>query len=101
MPTIVHRPEPPPDSDPPQKPKPKLTPEEVRALLAVGDATRDKTKAQVLWKRGRVILIPVGLIDLALHLLFGDYAIVPMILLGIASLVWTARPLFKKDGWDS
>ena len=99
MPTIVHRPEPPPDSDSPPK-KPKLSPEEVRALLAVGDATRDKTKAQVLWKRGRVILIPVGLVDLALHLLVGDYAYIFMILVTVAGIVWMARPLFRKEGWD-
>ena len=55
-PVVVSRAEPAPDSSP-QKDV-KLSPEEVRALLAVGDATRDKSKAQVVWKRGRVILTP-------------------------------------------
>jgi len=97
-PIVVSRAEPAPDSM--DKKDVKLSPEEVRALLAVGDATRDKTKAQVLWKRGRVILIPLGLIDIALHFLFGDYAYVFMILVTIAGIVWTARPLFRKEGWD-
>jgi hypothetical protein len=97
-PVVVSRADPVPEST--DKKDVKLSPEEVRALLAVSDATRDKTKAQVLWKRGRVILIPIGLIDIALHVLFGDYAYVFMILVTIAGIVWTARPLFRKDGWD-
>jgi len=42
----------------------------------------------------------LGLIDLALHLLVGDYAYVFMILVTIGGIVWTARPLFRKEGWD-
>jgi hypothetical protein len=104
MARIVHRPEPPPDDDAPgaaplAKPKPKLTPDEVRALLAVETANRPTPLKRTV-KRG-VILVPVGLLSLLFRVVFGEYAWIAETVITLAALVWIARPLFAKDdGWS-
>lgn len=95
-PVVVARPAPIADETPPAKPK--LTPDEVRALLAVEGANRP-TPAASAWRRGRVIAIPTGLISLAAHLLLGSWAPVVSIVAILAAIAWTARPLFRRDGF--
>lgn len=108
MPIIVKRPEPV-DEDAPKpaakrgpggpRGQAKLSPEEIRALLAVEGANRP-TKSKTLWRRGRVVVVPTGLISIAAHLLIGSWAPLVTIAAILLAVAWVARPLLKKDGWD-
>jgi hypothetical protein len=84
-PIVVTRPEPP-TSDA----TPKLTREEIRALIAVEGAKHPPWKSSV--RRSPLLLI-VGLVSQA----FGSYSLVVGTVLTIAALVWIARPLFRRD----
>ncbi len=79
--------------------RPKLTPDEVRALLAVEGANRP-TASGAAWRRGRIVVIPTGLIGLAAHLFFGSWAPFVSIAAVLAAIAWTARPLFRRDGFS-
>ena len=96
-PIVVARAEPMAEEQAPAKPK--LSPDEVRALLAVHEASRP-TRGAAAWKRGRAIVIPTGLIGLAAHLFFGSWAPVVSIAATAAAIVWIARPLFRRDGFS-
>ena len=91
---IVTRAEPPAEEGPA-----KLTKEEVQALLAVEGTNRPRP-ATAMWKRGRVLLLPIVLIDLAAHAFLGGAAPFVSAAVTIAALLWTARPLFRRDGWS-
>ena len=94
---VVQRPDPIPDSTEPAKAPPKFTPEEVRALLAVEGVNRPMT---AVWKRGRVLIIPIGLIDLATHFIFGSAAPFVIAALTVAAFVYCALPLLRRDDWS-
>jgi len=88
---VVHRPDPPRD-----EPKPKLSREEVQALLAV-------TKTQGgAWgrtaRRGGLALVPTALLSTLLDVFLGWWSIPVVIALAI---LWTAQPLVRqaRDGW--
>ncbi len=87
------------DEVPVAKEKPKLTPDEIRALLAVEGVNRPQGMGAV-WKRGRVVIIPVGLINLAMHLLLGSAAPFVMGALTVFAFVWCAIPLLRRDEWS-
>lgn len=76
----------------------KLSADEVRALLAVHEATRP-----VPWKRaakrGGALLLPVSVASVVLDLVLGSYGIVATLVLVVASLAWAARPLLRNDEW--
>ena len=81
------------------KPAPKLTREEVSALLAVEGALRPTPLARV-WKRGRIIIVPTGLIGFAGHSFIGGWADVLALVIAVAAILWCARPLFRRDAWS-
>jgi hypothetical protein len=98
---VVHRAEPAPPSEPAKAAKaPKMTPEEVRALLEVSGANRGRI-GSTLWRRGRVIMVPTGLLCLLVDLVFGSRA-TPFAssAIVILALLWAARPLWKRDDWS-
>ena len=97
MPIIVKRPEP--ADEEPAPARAKLSAEEIRALLAVEGANRP-TKTRALLRRGRVVVVPTGIISIAAHLFFGSWAPLVTIAVILLAVAWIARPLFKKDGWD-
>ena len=99
-PIVVVRPEPIADDQAPAQPK--LTSDEVRALLAVHEANRPAPAkgASAAWKRGRVIVVPTGLISLAAHAFLGSWAPVVSIAAVLGAIAWTARPLFRRDGFS-
>jgi hypothetical protein len=78
----------------------KLTQEEVRALLAVTAANRPST-ATTLWRRGRIAIIPTGVLQIAAYVVLGGGVTAHVVTVGItiAAIAWTARPLLRKDGW--
>jgi hypothetical protein len=84
---IVTRAEPPPDLD---APKPKLTREEMNAMIAVTAAQHPPWKKSL--KRSP-ILLPA---TIASH-----WSMPLAAVLVIAALVWIARPLFRRDGFSS
>jgi hypothetical protein len=94
-PRVVHRPEPPQDDEP----KPKLSREEVQALLAVTQATSKKPGA---WsrtaRRGGIALLPTAIVSTVLDALVGWWSIPIVIALALA---WAALPLIRqrRDGW--
>jgi hypothetical protein len=92
---------PPSDAAPQPEPakKPKLSPDEIKALLAVDGVVRPSPFARAA-KRGGIVVIPTGLISLLLQLVLGEHAIwvIPLVILG--AIAWTARPLFRRDGWS-
>lgn len=77
----------------------KLSPEEVAALLAV-DGTNRMTASKAVLKRGRVIALPLTLVDLVLNVILGDYGMYISIALTIGVVAWTTRPLWNRDGWS-
>jgi hypothetical protein len=77
----------------------KLTKEEMQALLAVEGTNRPRP-ATAVWKRGRILLVPIVLIDLAAHAFLGGAAPFVSAAVTLAALLWTARPLFRRDGWS-
>lgn len=78
---------------------PKLTHEEVAALLAVEGALRPTPLARA-WKRGRIIMVPTGLLGFAGHRFIGGWADVLAMAIAVAALLWCARPLFRRDAWS-
>lgn len=91
---IVHRPEPVNDAKPP-----KLTADEVQALLAVDHANRPNG-GRTLWRRGRIAILPTALLQLAAHVFFGSAGIWIGFGVVVVAIVWCARPLFKRDEWS-
>jgi hypothetical protein len=100
-PVIVRRAEPIVEeaSDPQKKAPVKLSPDEVRALLAVDGANRPSA-AKKMWRRGRVAILPTALLQIAAYFFFGSTVATWLgSILTIAALAWCAIPLFKKDEW--
>ncbi len=102
---VVTRPDPLVDEEPApggKKPMPKLSPEEVRALLATEGA---RSSALARCGKRAVILVPVGLIRWGFAVVLGGYGEVAMMIVTIAlfagAFAWMAAPLWKqsKDGW--
>lgn len=90
---VVQRAEPLPESRPPEKAK--LTPDEVRALLAVNEVNRPK---EAMKRRGRTVLVPTIILSVVSHL-FIAYWYVAVALLVVAAVVWTIAPWKKPDEW--
>jgi hypothetical protein len=101
---VVRRAEPPKEEEAPARAAPKLSREEVSALLATSGAT--PSWGARCGKRAAVIVIPVGLIRWGLVLVFGESApIAATVLSGlcaIAALAWIAAPLWRqnREGWS-
>lgn len=102
MPTIVTRPDPPPDEpDPPAKPAPKAAPkmskEEIAALLAVTTTNEGKHRERV-GARAKRAALPALLLSVLLGYALGTLASLLPIAIGIAYSAW---PLVtqKKSGW--
>lgn len=94
---VVQRAEPMPESKS-AKPgeKAKLSPDEVRALLAVSEANRPKSAT---WRRGRVIAVPTIILSVVSHFATAYWPIV-VALLVIGALVWVFGPWKpKQDEW--
>lgn len=92
-PVVVRRAEPVPESTAGEKPK--LTAEEVRALLAVNEVNRPK---QAMIRRGKVIALPTIILSIVAHLFMAYwYVAVPLIVVG--AVVWTIGPWKKRDEW--
>jgi hypothetical protein len=89
---VARRPEPPRD----ESPRPKLTQEEIRALLAV-EAPRRPDWGRVA-RRGGLGLIPTAILGVLLDSLIGWWA-TPVLVAVL--VVWAAWPLFRqsRDGW--
>jgi hypothetical protein len=100
LPTIVARPEPPAESVPAPRGQVRaaLSPAEIKALLEVGRELQT-SRSQAVWKRGRRIVVPTGLVGTLIQVLLGDYALPLLLLLAIAAIGWTARPLVARDDW--
>lgn len=95
---VVQRAEAPPESHDARdgkKPAAKLTPEEVRALLAVSEENRPNK----LWKRGRTIVIPGIVITVVAHFVTAYWPIIVGALV-VGGLVWIFGPWQpKQDEW--
>ena len=95
---VVTRPDPPEDEP---KPKPKsetkLSPEEVRALLAVTTAAQ-RTPLRRAARRGLLAFVPTTIVSVVLDSLIGWWSI-PV--LGLLTLAWVLWPLLRqsRDGW--
>lgn len=76
------------------KPKPKLTHEEVHALLAIHEAGHPRPSNTSL-RRGKRIFVPVGLLCLLAHLLLGDWEWAAEIVVTLGAIVWIALPLLR------
>ncbi len=90
---VVHRPEPPSD-----EPAPKLTRDEVRALLAVTATTNPPSRWGRAAKRGGLALLPTAILSTVLDAIVGWWSIPIVVALAIA---WSALPLLRqsRDGW--
>lgn len=90
---VVHRPEPPSD-----EPPPKLSREEVRALLAVTSTNARASAWRRTARRGGVALIPTALASTLLDALLGWWSIPVVVVIAVA---WVAMPLVRqrRDGW--
>lgn len=93
MSRIVHRPEPAPDD----VPKPKLTPEEIRALVTVAK-TSSRSGLATTGRRAAFAFLPVAIVSTLLDWLIGFWSVPVVAALAIA---WCARPLLRqgRDGW--
>ncbi len=91
---LVTRAEPPPSSQPERA---ALTRDEMRALLAVTAAQRSPWKKS-LWRIP--VLVATSIVSHLLHMAIGSYAYPIDLVLFVATLVWIARPLFRKDGFS-
>jgi hypothetical protein len=91
---VLTRAEPVPESD--AKPgKPKLSPEEVRALLAVSEVNRPKERL----RRGKVIALPTILLSVVAHFATAYWPIFVGLLV-VGALVWVFGPWKpKQDDW--
>jgi hypothetical protein len=102
-PNVVARPEPPSpevDVNGAAKPGAALSRTEMKALLAVDRELHGSGRGRAAWKRGRVIVVPTGLISTVLHVVLDDYALPIILVLCLASIVWVARPLLRRDDWS-
>ena len=52
------------------------------------------------WKRGRLIVVPTGLLSTVIHIVLGDWAIPIILVLCLGSILWVARPLLGRDEWS-
>jgi hypothetical protein len=94
---VVQRAEPVPESAAGAKPgTPKLTPEEVRALLAVGEVNRPK---EARLRRGKRIAVPTIVLTIASHFITEYWPIVAGLAI-VGALVWTFGPWEKRDDWS-
>lgn len=96
-PVVVTRPEPPPDDDAPLAPqRPKLTQDEMRALLAVTQTTQTPLKRAA--RRGLLAFVPMTILSLVLDALIGWWS-VPVLV--VITAVWATRPLWRqsREGW--
>lgn len=78
---------------------PKLTREEMSALLAVEGALRPPPLVRV-WRRGRLVMVPATVLSVAGHHWIGGWADVVASVLVVGALLWSARPLFGRDAWS-
>ena len=101
MPTIVTRPDPPPEEpEPPAakaKPAAKMSKEEIAALLAVTE-TNQLTRWGRVGDRAKRAILPVAFLSTLFGLILGTWASLVPIAIGIAYSAW---PLVtqKKSGW--
>lgn len=95
---IVHRPEPTSDDKPARPADPKLTPDEVRALLAVERVTRSRWSRTAI--RGGIIVLPTSLLSFVVDLVLGSYAPFVIALTVLGALAWVAWPLLRRDEWS-
>lgn len=100
---VVVRPDPPaPEEDVAARPAPpKLSPDEIRALLATEGARRS-----TLARCGKrtIVVVPIGLLHALSSLAFASLPIVATLVsvaLGAAGLAYIAAPLWRqeRDGW--
>lgn len=93
---VVQRAEPVRDSVDAKPGKTKLTPEEVRALLAVSEVNRPK---EARLRRGKRIAVPTILFTVVSHFITEYWPIVAGLAI-IGALVWTFGPWEpKRDEW--
>ncbi len=90
---VVTRPEPP--SEEPAAGRPKLTQDEVRALLAVTKVRTSPVKRAL--KRGGVLVIPTTILGIALDLALGEWGTLVLLVVIAAGVYWSVRPLFASD----
>jgi hypothetical protein len=88
---VVHRPDP-----PDEEVAPKLSRDEVRALLAVARTTNGPSRRTL--RRGGVALVVSALLSTLLDALLGWWSI-PIVV--VVTLLWFAIPLVRqrRDGW--
>lgn len=92
---MVSRPESP-ASPAEERGRPKLSPDEIRALIAV------ETAQHMPWKssaRRSVVLVPIGFLGRLLYAVAGNDSLVVAVAIALLALVWIARPLFRRDGF--
>lgn len=96
---VVQRAEPipePPETGTAKAGAPKLSAEEVRALLAVSEVNRPKNTT---WRRGRKIAVPTIILSVVSHFATAYWPIVVGLLV-IGALVWVFGPWKpKQDEW--
>lgn len=94
-PVVVTRPEPPSD-DPLAPERPKLTQDEMRALLAVSQTTQTPLKRAA--RRGLLAFVPMTILSIVLDALIGWWSIPVLVVITVA---WASRPLWRqsRDGW--
>jgi hypothetical protein len=93
---LVTRPEPVPESVDAKPGKPKLSPEEVRALLAVSEVNRPK---EARLRRGKRIAVPTLVLTVASHFVTEYWPIIAGLAIA-GALVWTFGPWEpKQDDW--
>lgn len=93
---VVQRAEPLPESRK-EDPRPKLTPEEMRALLAVNEVNRPK---QAMIRRGKVIAVPTIILSIVSHIFLSYWYVAVGVLVAFA-VVWTVGPWRnKRDEWS-
>jgi hypothetical protein len=94
---VVQRAEPGPESSTDAKAgKPKLSPEEVRALLAVNEVNRPK---EAMKRRGKRIAVPTLILTVVSHFVTEYWPIVAGLAI-VGALVWTFGPWERKqDEW--
>ncbi|CAN5438086.1 hypothetical protein BH09MYX1_BH09MYX1_16160 [soil metagenome] len=94
---VVTRPEPPAEETP-TKGAPKLSKDEVRALLAVTSTQASPMKRAA--KRGGILVIPTTILGVVLDLVFGDWGTLILLVIIAVGVYWSARPLFAKNRSD-
>jgi hypothetical protein len=97
-PAVIVRRADPASDEPAPKAAPKLTPDEVRALLAVEGVKRSRWSRTAI--RGGIIIIPTGVISLFLDMILGAYAPFVSALVVLGALAWVAWPLLRRDEWS-